>query len=163
VEIPLPVLERVLAAWPEARLATLDDAGRPALVPIVFAWHGGALWSPVDGKPKRSPHLARIAHVERDPRVCVLIDHYDADWSRLWWVRVEGEASVVRARGSEDDPLLGPVAEALRAKYRGYASTPLFLGVPTLLRIAPSRIAGWCASPAALDPLAPGKLEKWSL
>lgn len=163
MELPLPILERLLAAWPEACLATLDEAGRPALVPIVFTWHGGALWSPVDGKPKRSPHLARLAHVERDPRVCVLIDRYDADWSRLWWVRLEGEAGVVRASGPEDDPLLAPVAEALRAKYPAYASTPLFLGEPTLLRIAPSRIVGWCASPAALDRLAPEGIEKGSL
>jgi PPOX class probable F420-dependent enzyme len=156
VEIPLSVLERVLAAWPEGCLATLDGTGRPALVPIVFAWHEGALWSPVDGKPKRGPRLARLAHVERDPRVCVLLDGYDADWSRLWWVRLEGEASVVRWRAPDDDPRLGPVADALCAKYPAYGSTPLFLGEPTLLRVVPSRILGWCASRAALDQLVPG-------
>ena len=78
-----------------ARLATIRPDGSPRLVPICFALEGDRLYSAVDHKPKRSRRLARLADVERDPRVEVLIDHYDEDWSRLWWVRLRGRAQVV--------------------------------------------------------------------
>lgn len=139
-------IEAVLDAWPVARLATVSADGAPHLVPVVFARAGGALWSPVDGKPKRSVALARIRNAEREPRVALLLDHYDAVWSRLWWVRVDGRATVVGADAAAE--------AALRAKYPRYAETPLYAGAPTLLRIEPLRIASWRASAAPIDPRA---------
>jgi PPOX class probable F420-dependent enzyme len=130
-------IERLLDAWPVARLATVAPDGRPHLVPIVFVRHAGALWSPVDGKPKAGAALARLAHVAHEPRVCLLLDHYDADWRRLWWIRVDG-----RAEGRGGD---AAVEAALRAKYPQYRETPLYVGVPTLLRIEPERVRSWAA------------------
>ena len=89
-ELERAEIERILADWPVARLATLAPDGRAELVPIVFAESGGALWSPIDGKPKRGGELARVRNLRADPRVCVLLDHYDANWERLWWLRVDG-------------------------------------------------------------------------
>ena len=130
-----------------ARLATLGRDGAPALVPVVFAACGGRLWIPVDGKPKRGGELARVANVRRDPRVALLLDHYAADWSALWWVRIDGAAAVVageRAAGVAD------AAAALRDKYPQYDDTPLFRDAePTLLAVEPRRITSWAASPAA--------------
>jgi PPOX class probable F420-dependent enzyme len=131
-------IERLLDAWPVARLATVAPDGRPHLVPIAFVRHAGALWSPVDGKPKASAALARLAHVEREPRVAVLLDHYDADRRRLWWVRVDGRAE--RCGGD------AAVEAALRAKYPQYRETPLYAAEPTLLRIEPGRVSSWRAS-----------------
>lgn len=146
MELPPDAIERALDGWPVARLATSRPDGAPHLVPIVFARAGGALWSPVDGKPKRHAALARLANVRAEPRVALLLDDYADDWSRLWWLRVDGEAHVVD--GAE------PAAEAaLRAKYPQYASTPLFAAEPCWLRIAPRRLASWCASPAAARSL----------
>jgi len=142
--IPDPLVAAIVARWPVARLATLAAEGRPHLVPIAFAVCEGALWSPVDGKPKSGGNLARLRNVERDPRVAVLLDRYTADWRLLWWIRVEARASVVRAAG--------PV-EALRAKYPQYGEVPVFRDAPTWLRIAPERTASWYASAAALEEL----------
>ena len=136
-------IERILDEWPVARLATLSAAGAPEVVPIVFARSGGALWSPIDGKPKRGGELARVRNVRRDPRVSVLLDQWDTDWTRLWWLRLDGRAEVA----SLDGPGAAAAADALRAKYPRYASgvTPLFAGEPTLLRIAIERSISWKA------------------
>jgi PPOX class probable F420-dependent enzyme len=138
-------IDRLLDTWPVARLATLGADGSPQLVPIVFARAGGALWSPVDGKPKRpGTTLERVRNVARDPRVGLLLDHYDGDWRQLWWIRVDGRAAL---RGTE------PAAEAaLRAKYPQYADTPLFAGAPVLLRIEPERVTSWSAGELPSSP-----------
>lgn len=137
-------VERILARWPVARLGTLAADGRAELVPIVFAWSGGALWSPIDGKPKRGTELARVRNLRADPRACVLLDRWDADWEKLWWLRLDGLARLVAARGLEADA----AAEALRAKYPRYRSgaTALFAGEPTLVRFDVERRIGWRAS-----------------
>ena len=77
-----------------ARLATVGACGSPHLVPIVFALDGDTLYSAVDGKPKRTTALRRLANVAADPRVCVLADHYADDWRALWWVRADGTAEI---------------------------------------------------------------------
>jgi PPOX class probable F420-dependent enzyme len=102
-----------------AHLATVRPDGSPHVVPIVFALEGDTLSFAVDEKPKRSSRLQRITNVAHEPRVSALVDVYDDDWSRLWWVRVDGRAHVVTA-GAE----LERVREALAAKYLGYRDRP---------------------------------------
>jgi PPOX class probable F420-dependent enzyme len=137
-------LSRLLEAWPVARLATVAPDGRPHVVPVVFARHAGALWSPVDGKPKRGAALARIRNAAHEPRVALLLDHYEADWTRLFWIRVDGVASVVGADAGAESALL--------AKYPQYRTTPLYAGAPALVRIEIARISSWRASEAPIDP-----------
>jgi PPOX class probable F420-dependent enzyme len=139
VALPEAEAERLLDAWPVARLATVAPDGRPHLVPIVFVRHAGALWSPVDGKPKTGGPLARLVNVAAEPRVALLLDHYDADWRRLWWIRVDGRAAL----GGGD----AAVEAALRAKYPQYRETPLYAGAPALLRIVAERVRSWSAGP----------------
>jgi PPOX class probable F420-dependent enzyme len=136
---------RILAEWPVARLALLDAAGEPRQLPLVFAPAEGALWSPVDGKPKRSADLARLRLLERHPHVSLLLDEYAPDWSRLWWLELRGRAEVVRAP-SEADARIAAAAAALRAKYPQYAATALFRGPPTLIRVTVESARGWAAS-----------------
>jgi PPOX class probable F420-dependent enzyme len=142
VEIPEDAIQRLLDTWPVARLATAGPVG-PHLVPLVFARAGGLLWSPVDAKPKRGGELARLRNVERDPRVSLLLDHYDRDWSRLWWIRVDGRARVVRGEVAE-------AVSALRTKYPQYALTGLLREPATLLAVRSERVSSWCAGRAAL-------------
>ena len=99
-----------------ARLATIRSDGSPRVVPICFALDGDTLYSAVDEKPKRTRGLARLADIERDPRVEVLIDHYDEDWSQLSWVRLRGRARVVE----RDERAL----ELLCARYQQYRDEP---------------------------------------
>jgi PPOX class probable F420-dependent enzyme len=130
--------EHLLDSWPVARLATVAASGRPQLVPIVFARAGGALWSPIDGKLKTGGGLARVRNIERDPRVALLLDHYADDWQQLWWLRVDGRASLCGGDAGAE--------AALRAKYPQYRDVPLFAGEPRLLRIDPERILTWASS-----------------
>ncbi|MBM4383029.1 MAG: pyridoxamine 5'-phosphate oxidase family protein [Deltaproteobacteria bacterium] len=143
MELSPRAIELRLAREPRAVLATLRADGSAALVPIVFAWVSGALWSPIDGKPKRGAALARVANLARDSRVSVLLDAYAEDWSRLWWLRVEGVARATSAS-------IAPAEAALRAKYSQYAATPLHVGAAQLLRIEPARVASWAASAEAV-------------
>ena len=94
-----------------ARLATVDRDGRPHVVPICFVIERDTLYTAVDGKPKRTRRLKRLENIEANPQVEVLIDHYEDDWSKLWWVRLSGKARVV------DEPR---AVELLRAKYPQY-------------------------------------------
>jgi PPOX class probable F420-dependent enzyme len=120
-------------------------------VPVVFAPSAGRLWIPVDGKPKRGGELARVANVRREPRVSLLLDDYAADWSRLWWLRVDATAEVVTGADAEGVP---EAAAALRHKYPQYATTPLFReGTPTLLALTPQRMRSWTASGEDLDSI----------
>ena len=111
--------EARLAAARVARLATIDPDGRPHLVPIVFALDGDTLYTAVDRKPKRSLRLRRIENARSRPDVTILVDHYEDDWSRLWWVRLRGRARVLD-EGAERAHALGLLAE----KYPQYRSEP---------------------------------------
>ena len=122
-----------------ARLATADADGAPHVVPVTFAVVDGRVVTVVDGKPKSTTHLKRLANITANPAVALVVDHYDEDWSTLWWVRVDGRAAVESA---------GPAYEAgvaaLRAKYSQYRD-----GVTTdgpLIVIEPQRVSGWSAS-----------------
>jgi PPOX class probable F420-dependent enzyme len=108
-----------LTAARVARLATTDPDGRPHLVPIVFALEGDTLYSAVDRKPKRSPRLRRIENARTRPDVTVLVDHYEEDWGRLWWIRLRG-----RARVLDEGPERERALALLAAKYPQYRHEP---------------------------------------
>jgi PPOX class probable F420-dependent enzyme len=108
-----------LAAARVARLATVDPDGRPHLVPIVFALEGDTIYSAVDRKPKRSRTLRRIENARARPDVTVLVDHYEEDWGRLWWIRLRGRARVLDT-GEERARALGLLGE----KYPQYRAEP---------------------------------------
>jgi PPOX class probable F420-dependent enzyme len=108
-----------LATARVARLATTDPDGRPHLVPIVFALEGDTLYSAVDRKPKRSQRLRRIENARARPEVTILVDHYEDDWSRLWWIRLRG-----RARVLDDGPELERALLLLAEKYPQYRTEP---------------------------------------
>src|SRR5436190_7310162 len=95
-----------------ARLGLLDDEGAPRVLPVTFALAGDALCSAVDHKPKRSPELARLRWLRRDPRAALTVDRYADDWDELAWVQVLGE---VRVADRADQALA-----ALRDKYARY-------------------------------------------
>jgi len=102
-----------------AHLATTDPDGRPHLVPIVFALADDTLYTAVDAKPKRSRTLRRIENARERPEVTVLVDRYDEEWSRLWWVRLRGRSRVLD-QGEEADRAL----ELLVERYEQYRDAP---------------------------------------
>jgi PPOX class probable F420-dependent enzyme len=129
--------ERVSAAR-VARLATTDPDGRPHLVPVVLALAGDTLYTAVDAKPKRSRTLRRIENARARPEVTILVDHYEEDWSRLWWVRLRGRARVLDG-GEEMEHALALLAQ----KYEQYGDSP---PGPPVLAVDVAEWRGWSAS-----------------
>ena len=82
------------SAAPVAVLATVGSNGAPHLVPVVFAVHDDVVYTAVDAKRKSTVRLRRLANIAVNPRVSLLVDHYDEDWAHLWWVRADGVAAV---------------------------------------------------------------------
>lgn len=143
---------RRLAAARVGRLATVTPHGTPHVVPVVFALVDDVIYTAVDRKPKTTTALQRLANVEATGRASLLVDHYDEDWSVLWWVRADGSAQVV-ATDSTRIPSAGnpagsaqvPLAvQALTHKYPQYATQP-----PTgvVIAIRPERWRSWEAQP----------------
>jgi PPOX class probable F420-dependent enzyme len=132
---------RRLEAADVARLATVTPAGDPHLVPICFALLGDTLYSAVDDKPKASVALQRLANISARARATILADHYDTDWSQLWWARAEGDAR--RLADATVDEQVSAVA-ALRAKYPQYRDHRLDGAV---LAVDITRWTGWAAAP----------------
>jgi PPOX class probable F420-dependent enzyme len=102
----------LLATATVARLATVGEHGQPHLVPVTFAADGDHLYIAIDHKPKTTTSLKRLRNISGNPQVSLLADHYEEDWSQLWWVRVDGRASIV----SDDE---GPI-DLLARKYSQY-------------------------------------------
>jgi PPOX class probable F420-dependent enzyme len=121
------------------RLATVDPNGQPHAVPICYALLDGVLYTPIDEKPKTGDprELRRIRNILANPKVCLVVDHYeDQEWSRLAWLQVRGAASLV-----EDDSERSRALAALRARYRQYRM--MNLEELPLLKITPTRLVGW--------------------
>ncbi|MFF2330914.1 MULTISPECIES: TIGR03668 family PPOX class F420-dependent oxidoreductase [unclassified Streptomyces] len=128
-------------AWGRvARLATADTAGRPHLVPVVFALDGDTVLLVVDHKPKRTTRLKRLANMAANPSVCLLADHYEDDWDRLWWVRADGRARVLPP--PDRSPEAARRVNLLTAKYPQYAEQPP--GGP-VIEVSVLRWSGWRA------------------
>jgi PPOX class probable F420-dependent enzyme len=124
-----------------ARLATVDERGRPHVVPIVYAFDGERLFTPLDAKPKRvgPQHLKRVRNIRANPHVAVIIDEYSEDWRKLAWVQLRGLATLV-----ESGPDYATGIALLEARYSQYAKMPL-AGQP-LIAIKVDHITSWRAA-----------------
>jgi PPOX class probable F420-dependent enzyme len=127
------------AEAPVARLGTVAEDDRPHLVPCCFAVDGDVAYSVVDHKPKRTTALRRLDNIAAHPAVCLLVDHYEDDWSKLWWVRFDGRGRVVT-----DGPEHERAIALLSAKYPQYRAT-----VPSgaVVAIDVTAVRAWAASP----------------
>jgi PPOX class probable F420-dependent enzyme len=105
-----------------ARLATVDSAGRPLVLPICYVLIEETLYSPTDAKPKRVPvqRLKRLRNIQANPYVALVIDDYGEDWTQLAYVILHGTADILTG-GSAFDRAVA----ALRAKYPQYHRMPI--------------------------------------
>jgi PPOX class probable F420-dependent enzyme len=108
-----------LGVAPVGRLATTSGGGAIHLVPVCFALVADRVVGAVDHKPKRTQQLRRLQDIRETGRAVLLIDHYDDDWSKLWWIRVTGAATV-----HEGDEVDRAARAALADKYRQYRQVP---------------------------------------
>jgi PPOX class probable F420-dependent enzyme len=121
-----------------ARLATVGRDGRPHIVPITFASDDDTIYFAIDFKPKKTADLQRLRNIEANPSVSVLVDHYEDDWTKLWWVRVDGSARIVI-----DGAVFEKGIALLTQRYVQYRSVRL---AGPVVAIAVERMTGWSAS-----------------
>src|SRR5947208_17170699 len=131
-------MRRRIADAKVARLATVGAGGKPHVVPITFAVEGDTIYFAVDAKPKRTTDLRRLRNIAANPSVCMLADHYEEDWTRLWWVRVDGTARIV-----EDAARAGRGLDLLAARYPQYQRAR---PQGAVVAISIDRISGWASA-----------------
>lgn len=121
-----------------ARLATADAGGQPLVVPICFAYRNGLFYSPLDLKPKKVPpkKLKRVRNIAENPKVSLLFDRYDEDWSRLAYIIVRGRAEIIEA-GDEQRAAVA----ALRERYPQYRE--MAIENNPVIKITPERAISW--------------------
>lgn len=126
-----------------ARLATADRRGLPHAIPVCFGRLDQRLYIPIDAKPKGGDprRLKRLRNLAEQPRVVLLLDHYEEDWARLRWLLVRAQASLLET-GAEREAAL----RALEARYAQYATMRLSaLGLPVIL-LQPTGVTRWSGS-----------------
>jgi PPOX class probable F420-dependent enzyme len=119
-----------------AVMTTIDPDGSPHAVPVVYALVGDEIVSPIDHKPKSGRILMRVKNLERDPRVTLLVDHWDEDWTKLQWCMVRGVAVVDPAPPLE-------LIRAVNARYSQYRTHEIH---DALIRIRPRKLLWWTYS-----------------
>jgi len=122
------------------RLATVDENGKPLVLPVCFALRGNIIYTPIDKKPKKvtAYNLRRLKNIYSNPNVSIVFDRYSEDWTRLYYIMVEGEASVIQ-EGEEYKHSLNSLVQ----KYDQYREMGLLsLGLP-VIKIEPKKIICW--------------------
>ena len=133
-EVQVALLNRT----PVGHLATADAGGRPYVVPFCFVCDGGKIYSVLDAKSKSADlrRLRRVRNILENPKVSLVIDHYESDWSKLWFLLVQGTAELLES-GDEHAKALAQ----LRTKYPQYRQ--MDLDDNPMIRITPERVTGW--------------------
>ena len=128
-----------LGAARVGHLVTVRPNGQPHVVPVTYALTGNSVVTMIDHKPKTTNRLQRLINIENNPVATLMSDHYSEDWSALWWVRVDGGASI-----HIEDRVWEESAAALRAKYGQYAeNSPRGPAVV----ISVDRVTSWESTP----------------
>lgn len=123
------------ASAPLAYLATADERSRPHLVATTFAAEGDRIVMAIDHKPKTTANLRRLRNIAVNPKAAVLVDHYEDDWSALWWVRADGAAEILEGERDCEEPI-----RALQAKYHQYRENR---PIGPVIIVTVSRWTGW--------------------
>ena len=122
---PLPDAVRAfIDAARVCRIATVRADGEPHVIPVCPVYDGdGTLY--VDIGPKSTTARA----LQHEPRITVLIDEYDADWTKLRKVILRCTAEQVTGEQQEG------VWEQIRTTYPQYASVDWSPRLTVALRI----------------------------
>ena len=131
----------LLNRTPIGHLSTADAAGRPHVIPFCFACDGDAIYTVLDAKPKtaRLRNLRRVRNILENPRVSMVIDHYEPDWSKLWYLLIHGRADLVEAGPEQSSAIV-----LLRDKYPQYRHMDITQN--PVIKITPDRATAWAGS-----------------
>ena len=122
-----------------ARLATVDQKSHPYLVPVVFVFHKNSFFIPIDEKTKtvNPKKLKRVKNIEKNPNVTLLIDKYQNDWKKLFFLMIHGKAKMI---DEKECKLMDKIHELLILKYPQYKK----LGVGnSCITIEPTKVRFW--------------------
>lgn len=135
------VQSRLMSEARVGHLATADESGAPHVIPVCFALDRTYIYSVLDQKPKRAAltRLRRVRNIQANPQVSLVVDHYEEDWQRLWYILVAGEA-VLLLDGSQRDAAIA----LLRQKYQQYRD--MDIDQNPVIKITPARVVSWNAS-----------------
>ena len=135
-----PALAESLAAARVGHLATASADGLPHVIPVCFALHGTVLYSVLDQKPKRTSltRLRRVRNIQANSQVALVVDHYDEDWGRLWYILLAGHAELLL-----DGEERSVAVEILRQKYRQYREMPI--DPNPVIKISLTSVVSWDA------------------
>ena len=129
-----------------ARLATVDIKCTPYLVPVVFVFDNDNdyYFIPINEKTKRSrpENLKRVRNIKENPNVALLIDEYNEDWTKLYFIMIQGKASIIGGKKLEQDeiPLLEKAHKLLSNKYPQYQN----IGIGKyIIMIIPQKVIAW--------------------
>jgi PPOX class probable F420-dependent enzyme len=136
-------LRDIICSARVARLATVDSEDcKPYLVPVVFIYDGNNFYIPIDEKAKRSKpdNLKRVKNIQTNPNVALLIDEYNEDWKKIWFIMIQGNASLINNIESKQNRLIQRVHRLLYEKYPQYLTT----GIGKFcIMIRPQRVINW--------------------
>ena len=134
-------LKTIIDKATAARLATVDSESKPHLIPVVFVFDNDYYFIPIDGKTKRSrpENLKRVKNIQQNPNVALLIDEYNEDWRKLYFIMIQGKASIVGGKESEQ-VLLEKAHKMLSGKYVQYQE----IGIGDyIIMIVPQKVITW--------------------
>ena len=135
-----PSVAGFIAEGRVGRLGTADASGQPLVVPICYAFDGESLFSAIDAKPKTpGPRgLKRIRNLRENPKVSVVIDRYDEDWTKLRYVIIQGRAELLTEGGD-----FSRGVDLLLAKYPQYRQMGLDRDSGLMIKVKPDRVTRW--------------------
>jgi len=121
------------------RLATVDQKSHPYVVPVVFVFHENSFFIPLDEKVKtvNARKLKRVKNIEKNPNVTLLIDKYQNDWKKLFFLMIHGRATMIDGKNSK---LMDKIHKLLISKYPQYKK----IGIGnSCITIHPTKVTFW--------------------
>ena len=139
-----------LTDTPVGHLSTAGKSDVPHVIPVCFALDsredGAAIYIVLDQKPKRAAltRLRRVRNILENPQVALVVDHYEADWTQLWYILLTGTAELLEQSTHEDGERAHAI-HLLRQKYPQYRE--MDIADNPVIKITPTRVAAWSYTP----------------
>ena len=119
-------LNQILKLIKSARVAHLATTAlnlQPYLTPTVFVLDKNNIFIPLDHKPKTVSlrQLKRVKNIQKNPKVAFLVDNYEEDWKRLWFVMIIGYGTLIEQGDEDGTQEILKVHDLLIKKYTQYS------------------------------------------
>lgn len=116
-----------------ARLATVGEGREPHNVPVCTVAIGGKIYFASEASARK------VKNIRWCPRVALVFDEYDEDWTKLRGLLVVGQATVL-----EKGPTFHRARLALYRKYRQYRKMePIEEGESVIVAVTPEKTFAW--------------------